>query len=517
MLNTRYIEIDSTFRNRSEWPEPGQFELIISQTGNKDAKTALDPIANSAPILRWVPSDIDSISGPVLSGYNTSYDEFALQVLSSYNASKIIDYYNGCHITVGGSNVRIVSWKYLSSTSSTPFYDYFNLTITPKLSTIPAGIVDFGNVSDYSAINGVYIPNGLKEDNYYIGYYIFNETLLQTRKILKYDGTTKIAIVDAPISSWGDSDTLVLRETNPSEIIVFPYFNNSLIQLPFTNTAFNGDYIGNFIRLQTGGSTVYKITNHINVSPVSYEIISPPILRLKFTSNVLSKTTNAYTGFEIIINTIPIQKISTWTFVRTENNYDFFDLTIGTIIPNPINALIFPKMLTINGSIGTYSSSSDTYEILPFTRDNFSPFNFTGGTTSHQEAVCYEIELVNLTLPNLPLKTGTRIPFLPYVYVEFQSYTSGNYNIIYSNNPKATRMLFKVAIDDISNPEIVPFIKLKSEMTQTIKFRPTDNFRFGVYLPDGSLLSTIYPENLSPLEPNPLIQISALFSIKRCQ
>jgi len=515
MLNTRYIEIDSTFRNRSEWPEPSQFELLISQTGNKDAKTALDPIATSSPIIRWVPNTIDVISGTVTSGYNTSYDEFALTLPISLNASKIIDYYNGCPITVSGALVRIVSWKYLS-TSISLSQDYFNVTITPKLTNIPSGSVVFGVVSGYSSINGVYIPNGLREDNYYIGYYIFNETTIETRKILSYDGTTKIAIIDSSISGWAAVDTFVLRETNPTEIIIFPYFNNNLIQLPFTNTTFNGDYIGNFIRLQTGGINTYKITNHININPVSYEIINPTIIRLKFPNNVLSKTTNAYSGFNIIIGTY--QQIATWTFIKTVDVYDFFDVTIGINIPSitSINDIIFPKILTINGSIGTYTALSP-YELIPFTRDNFSPFNFTGGTVSHQEAVCYEIELVNLTLPNLPLKTGTRIPFLPYVYVEFQSYTSGNYNIIYSNNPKATRMLFRVAIDDISNPEIVQFIKLKSEMTQTIKFRPTDNFKFAVFLPDGSLLSTIYPENLSPLEPNPLIQVSALFSIKRCQ
>jgi hypothetical protein len=512
MLNTRYIEIDSTFRNRSEWPEPAQFELLISQSGNKDAKTALDPISSSTPITRWIPNSIDVITGTVLSGYNTSCDEFALTVATVLNASRTIDYYIGCPITVNGSVVRIVSWKYLSSVGAN---DYFNVNISPKLTIIPSGTVDFGDVSGYSFINGIYIPNGLREDNYYIGYYIFNETQLQTRKILRYDGTTKIAIVDSSISTWASINTLVLRETNPSEIITFPYFNNSLIQLPFTNTSSDGDYIGNFIRLQTGGSSVYRITNHININPTSYEIISLTVLRLKFPFNVLSKSTNAYSGFGIIINSAQI--ISTWTFVKTVDTYDFFDLTIGIPIPIPINSVEFPKILNINGSIGTYSALTSTYEILPFTRDNFSPFNFTGGVASHQEAVCYEIELVNLTLPNLPLKTGTRIPFLPYVYVEFQSYTSGNYNIIYSNNPKATRMIFRVAIDDISNPELVPFIKLKSDMIQTLKFRPTDNFRFGVYLPDGSLFSTIYPENYSPLEPNPLVQVSALFSIKRCQ
>jgi hypothetical protein len=513
MLNTRYIEIDSTFRNRNEWPEPAQFELLISQTGNKDAKTALDPISTSAPIIRWIPLNIAAIAGTVLPGYNTTYNEFSLPVPIALNASKEIDYYNGCPITVGGNLTRIQSWKFLSSNG---INDYFNVTISPSLSTIPTGVVTFGNVSDYFVINGVFIPNGLKEDNYYIGYYIYNENLNQTRKIISYDGTTKIAIVENPTIylSWLPTHTLVLRETNPSEILTFPYYNNTLIQLDFNNTRYDGDYIGDFIRLQSG-SSVYKIVNHIVVEPVSYEVTSTTSLRMYFNPDILSKNTNEYVGFTIIINTP--RTISGWTFIGLSNNLEVFDLTTSAIFATPVLNLKFPKIMVINDSIGSYSVMTSVYEILRFTRDNFSPFNFTGGVASHQEAVCYEIKLVNLTLPNLPLKTGSRIAFLPYVYVEFQSYTSGNYNIIYSNNPKATRMIFRVAIDDISNPEIVPFIKLKSEMTQTLKFRPTDNFKFGVYLPDGSLFSTIYSENFSPLEPNPLVQISALFSIKRCQ
>ena len=38
MANARYIEIDSTFRNRKEWPNPAEFEILISQSGRKDGK-----------------------------------------------------------------------------------------------------------------------------------------------------------------------------------------------------------------------------------------------------------------------------------------------------------------------------------------------------------------------------------------------------------------------------------------------------------------------------------------------
>ena len=52
-------------------------------------------------------------------------------------------------------------------------------------------------------------------------------------------------------------------------------------------------------------------------------------------------------------------------------------------------------------------------------------------------------------------------------------------------------------------------------MVQTLKFKPNDNFKFGVYLPNGDPFKTIEEDTTSPLKPNPLVQISAVFSLKR--
>ena len=162
---------------------------------------------------------------------------------------------------------------------------------------------------------------------------------------------------------------------------------------------------------------------------------------------------------------------------------------------------------------------NDEFEILQFTRDNVVPFTYTGSTVSQQQMVCYEVELINLVLPNLTLKTGGRVAFYPYVYVELQNITGssgGNTNIIYSNNPNSVRRLFRAAIDDIPNPLISPFIKIDGDgMTQTIKFKPNDSFKFGVYLSDGTLFETVYEDSYGPAPANPLVQISAMFSMKR--
>jgi len=49
-------------------------------------------------------------------------------------------------------------------------------------------------------------------------------------------------------------------------------------------------------------------------------------------------------------------------------------------------------------------------------------------------------------------------------------------------------------------------------MVQDMVFNIYDNITFAIYLPNGEIL-TFQPDNVSPLAPDPLFQISAMFSI----
>ena len=113
---------------------------------------------------------------------------------------------------------------------------------------------------------------------------------------------------------------------------------------------------------------------------------------------------------------------------------------------------------------------------------------------------------------------GSRIAFYPYVYVELSNTnnnSAGN-NIIYSNNPNTNKVLFRAAVTDVNNPLITAFVNLDSNtMVNTVKFKPNDTMKFSVKLSDGTIFKTLMPESYSPSIPNPLIQISACFSIKK--
>ena len=171
-----------------------------------------------------------------------------------------------------------------------------------------------------------------------------------------------------------------------------------------------------------------------------------------------------------------------------------------------------------NFDIDSFDLNEYTIEILPFSYDNAVPFSYNG--TLVQQNICYEFELIELILPNFTLSTGfgSKIAFYPYIYAELSNVSSSGarlVNMMHSNNPNATRMLFKVPIYDVQDPESTPFVRLVSiGMTYTMKFKPDDNLYFKVLLPNGDVFNTILPEFYSPCTPNFEAQVSALFRYK---
>lgn len=185
--------------------------------------------------------------------------------------------------------------------------------------------------------------------------------------------------------------------------------------------------------------------------------------------------------------------------------WQYFFVLDETLQENPIYNYNFSTMNIIN--------------IATFNNDNFNPLSYNGSMLSLYQTVCYSISLLSITLPNIPLKTGSRIAFYPYVYVEFANATTPNgasKQIIYSNNPNSNKALFIAPVTQLLQPEANTFITLSGgTMSQIIKFKPNDNLRFSVYLPDGNLFQTLDIDTLPPYSHQPDLQIDAVFSITR--
>jgi len=293
-----------------------------------------------------------------------------------------------------------------------------------------------------------------------------------------------------PLPAGGDSYTIFCPNES-RRIIKYVDFRANALSAPTTTTFvlpaidsngvpasnINGFYVGIYV-LATVSGDIRIITDYTVVT----------------TAGVTTRT--------VTLN-------SAWAFVAPFA----FTITSGIVSPG------FTSSICTN--VATANNLAQNFCYLPFYRDSFNPFVYTGSLTSQQDMVCYEVTLLNLILPNITLDTayGGLISFYPYIYVQLQNVSSagaGLKNIIYSNNPAATKMTFRCPIKDVPNPSSSRFIKLDGNgMTQTIKFKPNDNLQFSVHMATGEIFKTLLPDSFGPSAPDPLAQISAAFAIKR--
>ena len=541
MASIQYIEIDSTYRNRNNWPDPAEFEVLVSQSGRKDKMNADDPVSCSAPLnnFTWSPNSFSACNcqnfiqatiigigvGIGAAGDNNTVLEvtgitFPFQTISNYYIGAVL-----LNVDTGKSS-RITSYTFLGQNSA-------QITIDGMSNTV-GNTIRINNPSDLTTLTNpfMFVPNGRNTINAYPNSILYNHDHNNYVKILGYDPVTRLLKLDN-ISGlgWANFDNYSIRTSSLLKTDFFEnndFFNNgtgfvletSFFSLPTNFSDQENIYKNSFIysNSQTRRITRYetltgKIVNTITIGPDTYLI---------FPSNA-SNINGYYNGFYIKIltgaATGDVRKIMTYTVTGTSPNF----IRTATVDTPFSGNVIADDEFTFRSPVVdkpfTLPFNSQQFEILLFCYDNHNPLVYTG--SMQQESVCYQIELLDLILPNKILNAGNggRIAFYPYVYVELSNISgssSGTKNAIYSNNPNATSMVFRVPIYDVQNPINSSFVKLDGDgMIQTLKFKPNDNIFFSVRLSNGELFKTVDAELYNPFPPNPEIQISAIFSFKR--
>jgi hypothetical protein len=533
MSNARYIEINSTYRDRTIWPLAAEFEIPISQTGTKSIKTAVDPVSLAMPIFSWSSNNLTINGTSNISGYigsvatvpsacgNICYssDISSLIIACPNPLQQLRNYYSSLVIndTTAGSGVaRRITTSYYLGYSSGNYRMQINLGSPYSDNTNLGDVIQINDPTDFSDTSNplIFVPNGALQENAYHKYILYNETCNQYRPILQYDNITDIIQLNTTTSStstyssgpitvgagnWQTTDNFSLRQQPP--MIPLPGGVNPTI----LNTV------------------TYNVPGTF---PIVTKTISTSSNLIIITGATLSTIENFYKNefLRVLpygdVNTNPTDPRYEYDPTPTNNQarritgYNYYeDSTIPGTYYGVFN--VYPEFNLYNNGIGA------SIEILQYSFDNFNPFIYTGSLVSQQEMVCYEMQMISLTMPNaiLAVGQGGRIAFYPYVYVQISNVSAagaGLKNIIYSNNPNSTNVIFRAPIYDVQNPLNTPFVRVDGEgMTQTIKFKPNDNLYFRVSLSTGETYKTILEEYFSPASPNPYAQITALFSFKR--
>lgn len=570
MSSARYLEIDSRYRDRNQGKtmdgldsSPANFVVEISQSGTKSISQAVDPLSAAAPKHSWNSSfdastnagatsiTLGAVTAPAAGSFSDKTTFIAASGGATFRAED--NYYVGAPINLtGGASTpvvrRIESFERLSATTARIIVD----RALPD-GAFPTG----GSISNPTtatnaaspAVPQLFIPLAPTINNFFANCLVHvlssdGTITSEYRRIIAYDAITHLATLDSPTTtSWQDPNAnfviIADRATNSGVIPIADAgattggvsVSRRVVQLASTACTTDNIYTNSYLRLGQFDNTVAGFFPGAQPAPYGEQRLITSYTSLDGTFTAIAAAGNTFT-----LNTTSNVDLSGLLLTNSTQNETREVLTYNTttkagtvsanwgagvlasdtfFVRSAVLSTAFSTALTAPGA----GESPGTYEIEQITRDNAVPFNYTGSLVSSSQMICYEIELLNLILPNSTLVNGGRIAFYPYVYVMLENVSSAagrSDGLIWSNNPNARKMLFRAVVDDTPTPLISPFVKIDGDgMVQTVKFKPNDSFRFAVFLPDGSLFQTVASDTTSPNPPNTLVQISAVFSIKK--
>jgi hypothetical protein len=213
-MTTRYIDIDSTYRDRKNYPLPGDFAIPVNGQIKNSPKTAFDPVVLSFPY------ETDKLSG------GSTFTQLALSALSS----SIVNYYVNSVITINSEFRTITSYDNTTqiATVDVPFSAAYPALTSywickeypvPFNSGVYQDTLTVATPTTYTVQLGAVASN---INNFYVDKYIFfpdpNPLNFVWRLITSYNGVTKIATLEKALPA-------LLPALTPYQILDFSYDN----------------------------------------------------------------------------------------------------------------------------------------------------------------------------------------------------------------------------------------------------------------------------------------------------
>ena len=201
MSVSRYIDIDSTYRDRITYPKVGNFALPVNTEIKNSPLTAYDPVLLSFPYETDRTSGLSTTTAIVLSTQSSSIVNFYVGDTINIGADfSVVTAYNAT------TNIATISPAFsVAPPNLTPYYirkqnpTYFPsgasqdtlLVDTPTLSTVVLGALA-SSTTDFYVNQYIFFP--------VIGIVVPNPALYVWALIIAYNGTTKTATLSAPLS-----------------------------------------------------------------------------------------------------------------------------------------------------------------------------------------------------------------------------------------------------------------------------------------------------------------------------
>lgn len=177
------------------------------------------------------------------------------------------------------------------------------------------------------------------------------------------------------------------------------------------------------------------------------------------------------------------------------------------------------KVATIVGNFNAIVPIGTVFEIMNYSYENSRPLEYAGTEVGTNNPSCVSINLVNLIVPNLPVKNGYRgtLQNYPFLYVCLYSEKGlTTQQTLVSNTPASAKAIFKVPVTYLQG---ISFLTLGyTGMVPNISFRLDDDLHFQILLPSGEVLEfdtgnpTSYVAG-QPTPADPISQVQAVFEV----
>ena len=392
---------------------------------------------------------------------------------------------------------------------------------------INSGNLSTGNI--YTLVLEDTTSGGTSNGSLYI-YGIDSNSSFQTLNISTYP---QLTITSSPtITSYNQLSNPTISDivstTSNQGFLFSPIFTGNIIKIILSLTSFDitGFRTLSISILNGSGLTGSVLYNTLAVIPNILTRTAYPIKILSSESLTLNQ------NYTISITDVSSSGTSTGdiTLYGMSPSDPFISYNISVYpqiiikIPSFVLTIYPPKLLSgFNNDPPTFSSSSkmlvapepDTIEFNSQAHENATTLFYNGLNVLN--AHYYKVGLKYLIIPNqiLDVGRGGKLDNYPYVYVQiYNDGNRGSLNVMSSNNPNATFAVFKCPIDKNLYNRPTSFFTLKvATKDQIVKFRPDQNIRLTITLPDGTIIQNSLSDNLSPLFPNPLLQVNALFTL----
>lgn len=232
----RYLELDSTFRNRKLYPNPCDFIVDINAATKDSPQSALDPIILAFPY-----------EANLTSGGST-----VIQIALSVNSSTIRNFYKGSVLEINNVFRKIVSYDEFTQVATvdiaypgappalTPYTIRKEEPVIYNVTTQAMIVTGNPEIDQTPASRKIRLSaTSSTVDNFYNNLYIFipggaPPSTYQYSRVLKYFGSQQIAIVDnpflPPISAAGVAYEIL--KFNRDNVVPLRYSGNLVTSYP---------------------------------------------------------------------------------------------------------------------------------------------------------------------------------------------------------------------------------------------------------------------------------------------